>query len=108
MFYPRGGSAQVVRYLVPALERANRPVALVAGSLGAPGDRRHAESFFKHPLLTPVPYDGAVGAHAEGRDPHAEPVPMHPSFEDRPGAPDRVFACLSPAIGNQYCSSLWR
>ena len=100
LFYPRGGSAQVVRYLVPALERAGRPVALVAGSLGEPGDRRHAESFFKHPRLTPVAYDAAVRAHTEGRDPHAQAVPMHPSFEDRPGAPDKVLASLPPALGD--------
>jgi D-inositol-3-phosphate glycosyltransferase len=99
LFYPRGGSAQVVRYLVPALERAGWPVALVAGSLGDPGDRRHAESFFKHARLTSVAYDDAVRAHEEGRDAHAQPVPMHPSFEDRPGAPDKVFASLSPAAG---------
>jgi D-inositol-3-phosphate glycosyltransferase len=99
VFYPRGGSSQVVRYLVPALAAAGWPVALVAGSLGAPGDRRHAESFFKHALLTPVAYDDAVRAHAEGRDPHSAPVPMHPSFEDRPGAPDRVFASLAPEVG---------
>ena len=99
LFYPRGGSAQVVRYLVPALERADRPVALVAGSLGEPGDRRHAESFFKHARLTPVAYDEAVRAHEAGRDAVMEPLPMHPSFEDRPGAPDRVVASLSPSAG---------
>src|SRR6185295_24799 len=27
-------------------------------------------------------------------------IPMHPSFEDRPGAPDPVFAALSPAAGD--------
>jgi D-inositol-3-phosphate glycosyltransferase len=100
LFYPRGGSAQVVRYLVPALESAGWPVSLVAGSLGEPGDRRHAQSFFKHERLTPVAYDEAVRAHAEGRAPHAALVPMHPSFEDRPGAPDRVFASLSPEEGD--------
>jgi D-inositol-3-phosphate glycosyltransferase len=99
LFYPRGGSAQVVRYLVPALEAAGWPIALAAGSLGKPGDRRHAASFFKHPRLTSVAYDEAVRAHVQGRDPHAEPVPMHPSFEDRPGAPDRVFASLTPELG---------
>jgi glycosyltransferase involved in cell wall biosynthesis len=96
LFYPRGGSAQVVRYLVPALERTGWPVALVAGSLGEPGDRRHAESFFKHPRLTAVAYDEALRAHEQGRDPYAADVPMHPSFEDRPGAPDKVFASLGP------------
>ena len=103
MFYPRGGSSQVVRYLVPALVAAGWPVALVAGSLGAPGDRRHAESFFKHAPLTSVAYDDAVRAHAQGRDPHSEPVPMHPSFEDRPGAPDRVFASLAPESATTSC-----
>jgi glycosyltransferase involved in cell wall biosynthesis len=99
LFYPRGGSAQVVRYLIPALERAGWPTALVAGSLGPPGDRRHAQSFFKHARLAAVPYDEAVRAHEQGREPHLEPVPMHPSFEDRPGAPDKVFAALPPAVG---------
>jgi glycosyltransferase involved in cell wall biosynthesis len=100
LFYPRGGSAQVVRYLVPALEAAGWPIALTAGSLGEPGDRRHAASFFKHGRLTAVAYDDAVRAHERGRDAHAEPVPMHPSFEDRPGAPDRVFASIAPEVGD--------
>jgi D-inositol-3-phosphate glycosyltransferase len=106
LFYPRGGSAQVVRYLVPALVRAGWPIDLVAGSLGEPGDRRHAQSFFKHERLTAVAYDDAVRAHSEGRDPHLEPVPMHPSFEDRPGAPDRVFASLSPEVGD-HLTRVW-
>ena len=75
LFYPRGGSSQVVRYLVPALEESGWPVALVAGSLGEPGERTHAESFFKHPRLTTVDYGPALQAHAQGRDPLAEPVP---------------------------------
>jgi len=100
LFYPRGGSSQVVRYLVPALEASGWPVALVAGSLGEPGDRTHAESFFKHAHLTPVDYGPALRAHAEGRDPLAEPVPLHPSFEDRAGAPDRVLAAVPPATGD--------
>ncbi|MGH2979762.1 MAG: glycosyltransferase family 4 protein [Solirubrobacterales bacterium] len=108
LFYPRGGSAQVVRYLVPALERAGWPVALVAGSLGAPGDRRHAQSFFKHARLTPVAYDDAVRAHEEGLDAHAQGVPMHPSFEDRPGAPDKVFASLVPAAGEHQVRAWMR
>jgi glycosyltransferase involved in cell wall biosynthesis len=97
----------VVRYLVPALEAAGWPVALAAGSLGEPGDRRHAASFFKHPRLTPVPYDAAVRAFEQGRDPHAEPLPMHPSFEDRPGAPDRVFASLAPELGD-HLADAWK
>jgi glycosyltransferase involved in cell wall biosynthesis len=30
----------------------------------------------------------------QGRDPMAAPVPFHPSYEDRPDVPDRVFASL--------------
>jgi hypothetical protein len=32
-----------------------------------------------------------------GGDPRAGPRPLHPSFEDRDGAPDRVFATLDDA-----------
>jgi D-inositol-3-phosphate glycosyltransferase len=106
LFYPRGGSSQVVRYLVPALEESGWPVALVAGSLGKPGDRTHAQSFFKHPRLTTVDYGPALEAHAQGRDPLAVPVPMHPSFEDRPGAPDPVLAAVPPATGD-LLAALW-
>jgi D-inositol-3-phosphate glycosyltransferase len=100
LFYPRGGSSQVVRYLVPAIEATGWPVALVAGSLGIPGDRTHAESFFKHPRLTPVDYGPALAAHEQGHDPAAAAMPMHPSFEDRPGAPDPVIAAATPAAGD--------
>lgn len=106
LFYPRGGSSQVVRYLVPTLEDSGWPVSLVAGSLGEPGDRTHAQSFFKHPRLTAVDYGPALRAHAEGRDPLAPPVPMHPSFEDRRGAADPVFAAVPPEAGD-HLTAVW-
>jgi glycosyltransferase involved in cell wall biosynthesis len=106
LFYPRGGSSQVVRYLVPALEQCGWPVALVAGSLGAAGDRTHAASFFKHAHLTTIDYGPALRAHAEGRDPLAAPVPMHPSFEDREGAADPVFAAVAPQAGDRL-TAVW-
>ena len=42
MFFPRGGSAQVVRYLARAIAEGPSPwrPRVVSGSLGAPGDRR--------------------------------------------------------------------
>ncbi len=106
LFYPRGGSSQVVRYLVPALEQSGWPVALVTGSLGEPGDRTHAASFFKHPRLTTVDYGPALRAHAEGRDPLATAMPMHPSFEDRTGAADPVFAAVTPQTGDRL-AAVW-
>ena len=41
-------------------------------------------------VLRTVPYDAAL----EAEDPLLADPPMHPSFEDRPGAPDRVFASV--------------
>jgi glycosyltransferase involved in cell wall biosynthesis len=105
LFYPRGGSSQVVRYLVPALEATGWKVALVAGSLGEPGDRTHAESFFKHERLTAVDYNAAAAAHEQGREAPAGSVPMHPSFEDRAGAADPVFAAVAPATGDHLVAA---
>lgn len=91
MFFPRGGSAQVVRYLARFLPAAGWEARVIAGSLGAPGDPGHAPTFFGPGVdLHPVAYDGAV---ATSRPVRASP-PMHPSFEDRPGAPDPVMAGL--------------
>ena len=42
VFFPRGGSAYVVRYLSPALARAGWSVSLAVGSLGLPGEETHA------------------------------------------------------------------
>ena len=37
LFFPRGGSAQVARYLAPCLSDAGWTVSLVTGSLGVAG-----------------------------------------------------------------------
>ena len=107
MFYPRGGSAQVTRYLSHALENAGWSVSLVAGSLGEPGERTNAETFFRGMPLTAVDYGPAVAAWHAGRDPIAEPVPLHPSYEDRVDAPDRVFAAVSPELG-EHLVQAWK
>ncbi len=88
MFFPRGGSAQVTRYLAAALPANGWDATVLAGSLGAPGDDAHAGTFFEGLDVVAVPYDEAL----EADDPLRADPPMHPSFEDRPGAPDRVFA----------------
>jgi D-inositol-3-phosphate glycosyltransferase len=104
-FYPRGGSAQVARYLSRSLERLGWSVPLVTGSLGERGERTNAETFFKGLDVHPVRYDDAIAAYSVGRDPIAEPVPLHPSFEDRPNVPDRVFAAVSPVLGDHLVSA---
>ncbi len=104
-FYPRGGSAQVARYLSRALVKLGWSVPLVAGSLGERGERTNAETFFAGLDVHPVRYDDAIAAYAEGRDPIAEPIPLHPSFEDRPNVPDRVFASVSPALADHLAGA---
>ena len=92
MFFPRGGSAQVVRYLareIAAVGGRFRP-RVVAGSLGPPGGPADARAFFAGLDLVAVDYDAALAAP----DPIAASPPFHPSYEDRPGAPDRVMAAL--------------
>lgn len=95
MFFPRGGSAQVVRYLARAIAEGPsrwRP-RIVSGSVGPVGGPGHAVSFFAGLHVVPVSYDAALAAS----DPMAASPPMHPSYEDRPGAPDRVMAGLDDA-----------
>jgi glycosyltransferase involved in cell wall biosynthesis len=89
-FYPRGGSAQAARQLAGALPASGWEVAIAAGSLGAPGEPTHAASFYAGLDVTAVDY----GAGLDAPDPLAADPPFQPSYEDRPGAPDRVFAAV--------------
>ncbi len=92
-FFPRGGSAQVARALAGALPCAGWETTLAAGSLGRPGELTHAGSFFSGVEVDPVDYSPAL----ELLDPLAALLPFQPSYEDRPGAPDRVFATVDDA-----------
>ena len=95
MFSPRGGSAHAARTLARQLPALGWKVRVLSGSrvdLGADGDAR---SFYRGLDLHVVDFSDTL------REPHpAHPrdsghlAPMHPSYEDRPGAPDRVFAAL--------------
>lgn len=108
LFYPRGGSAQVVRYLAPALERVDWHTRLVCGSLGGPGERTNAATFFDGFDVRGADYTPAVEAYGRGEDPLAvSPIPLHPSFEDRAGVPDRMFATVSPELGDHIVAA-WK
>ncbi|HEX6676766.1 MAG TPA: glycosyltransferase family 4 protein [Actinomycetes bacterium] len=89
-FFPRGGSAHAARLLAGALPASGWEVAIAAGSLGAAGEPTHAASFYAGLDVTAVDYGAGLGA----ADPPAGAVPFQPSYEDRPGAPDRVFAAV--------------
>ncbi|MGK2936743.1 MAG: glycosyltransferase family 4 protein [Solirubrobacteraceae bacterium] len=81
MFFPRGGSAQVARSLSTELAAHDWDVRIVSGSMPGPGD---ATRFYAGTDLVPVDFS-------------AGDAPMHPSYEDRPGAPDVCFARLDDA-----------
>lgn len=110
LFYPRGGSAQVAAYLSRALAARGCEVHLATGSLGDPGDRGHAATFFdgiEH--VHAFAFDDAIAAwHADpaGADPMDAPLPLHPSFEDRAGVPDRIFTDVSPQQ-HQHAITAW-
>jgi len=90
LFYPRGGSAHVARNLAGTLPDAGWDVTIVSGSVHHPGD---AASFYRGLDVRPVEMTRALAAP----DPMAADPPLHPSYEDRADAPDRVFAGLDDA-----------
>jgi glycosyltransferase involved in cell wall biosynthesis len=83
MFFPRGGSAHVARALAEALPAHGWDVTVLSGSIGG-GGIGDAERFY-------------AGLDVHTVDFGAGEAPMHPSYEDRPGAPDPVFASLDDA-----------
>jgi glycosyltransferase involved in cell wall biosynthesis len=92
-FFPRGGSSHVARALALELPSHGWDVTVVSGSrtdLGAFGD---AARFYAGLDVQPVSFDEAL-ASPDPLDPPPGVAPMHPSYEDRPDAPDRVFAAL--------------
>src|ERR671916_1210645 len=89
-FFPRGGSAHVARNLATALDVCGWHVTVLSGSLSRPGEPGDAREFYAGLDVRPLDMTRALGAP----DPMHVSPPMHPSYEDRPGAPDRVFASL--------------
>jgi glycosyltransferase involved in cell wall biosynthesis len=90
LFYPRGGSAHVARNLATTLPSTGWDVTVLSGSVRLPGHPGDARSFYRGLDVHPVDMTRAL----RSADPMAGSPPMHPSYEDRPGAPDRVFAAL--------------
>jgi glycosyltransferase involved in cell wall biosynthesis len=95
VFFPRGGSAFVARELARGLVDRGADLRLVAGSRhDDPRGMGDARAFYDGVDLREVDFTAALAA--------ADPVtfdgpPLPPSFEDREGAPDRVFASLDDA-----------
>ena len=89
LFFPRGGSAQVACYLARSLPGWD--VTIACGSLGEPSDPSYAGSFYAGLDVRALDYTEWAAAP----DPVA--AGFQPSYEDRPGAPDRVFAGVDEA-----------
>lgn len=93
LFSPRGGSAHVARALARGLRARGNRVTLVAGSGGDLGGYGDARAFYGD--VSAIDFGPALASGAPLRfEGPAGTAPMHPSFEDRPGAHDCVFARL--------------
>src|SRR5215210_7111386 len=90
LFFPRGGSAQVTRYLARSLPEAGWEASIACGSLGSSGDESYAEGFYSGLDVHPLDYTEAASAP----DPLKADPPFQPSYEDREDAPDRVLASV--------------
>jgi glycosyltransferase involved in cell wall biosynthesis len=101
MFFPRGGSAHVARSLAHTLPGAGWEVSIVSGSLSLPGRPGDARAFYRGLDVHPVDFTRALDAE----DPLLADPPLHPSYEDRPGAPDRVFASLPDAVAEHHAAA---
>jgi glycosyltransferase involved in cell wall biosynthesis len=93
LFSPRGGSASAARALARGLRDQGCDVTLVSGSRSDQGPHGDARNFYADARA--VSFDSALASDAPLRfDGPAGTAPIHPSYEDRPGAPDAVFATL--------------
>src|SRR5688572_23272653 len=97
-FFPRGGSAHVVRYLTAALLQSGWHPRILTGCLGDPVELSHAATFFAGLPISAADFTPALDAWRRGEDPLDQPVPLHASYEDKPDAPDRIFAAVSPEL----------
>jgi glycosyltransferase involved in cell wall biosynthesis len=100
MFFPRGGSAHVARALARELPAHGCEMTIVSGSIGA------------NPP-TPQATHGDAERFYAGLDVHAVDfsrgdAPMHPSYEDRPDAPDRVFAAVDDDAYEEHVAAWCR
>jgi len=106
-FYPRGGGAQVARYLSRALVGTPWEPTVFSGSLGSDLEPSCARRFFSNLRLASLDYGPAVLSWVAGGDPMSATVPMHASYEDKPSVPDRQFFDLDDAAFTRQVES-WK
>jgi len=87
----------VARNLARHLPPTGWAPVVLSGSLTLPGRPGDAREFYRGVHVRPLDMTAALGSE----DPMLADPPLHPSFEDRPGAADRVFAALDDAAFEQ-------
>ena len=104
-FFPRGGSAQVARYLCRALSGTRWRPKVFSGSMGTRADDSNARRFFEGVTCEPLDYTAAQSEWRGGGDAMSTAVPMPASFEDKAGVPDRIILGLdNDAFDRQVAS----
>jgi glycosyltransferase involved in cell wall biosynthesis len=93
LFFPRGGSSHVAQNLAAGLPAAGWRPTILSGSLSLPGRPGDARAFYRGLDVHTVDFTPALRAP----DPLRADPPFHPSYEDREGAADQVFARLDDA-----------
>ena len=106
-FSPRGGSAQVARYLCRSLEHTGWAPTLFTGSLGSGLDTGNAAGFFTDLASHTLDYSASHAWWTEGIDPMSHHRPIHASYEDKPDVPDRIFFSLDDGAFQRQVAS-WR
>jgi glycosyltransferase involved in cell wall biosynthesis len=100
-FFPRGGSSHVARSLARELPATGWRPTVLTGSVGPPGGAGNAETFYAGLRVRTVDMTAALTAP----DPMRADPPLHPSYEDRPGAPDRVFCALPDEVAEHHVAT---
>src|SRR3954449_5962827 len=90
LFFPRGGSSHVAHNLASALPAAGWTPSILSGSLRIPGRPGEARAFYAGLDVHTVDFTAALSAP----DPLLADPPFHPSYEERPGAPDPIMCSL--------------
>ncbi|MCU1369815.1 MAG: glycosyltransferase family 1 protein [Ilumatobacteraceae bacterium] len=75
-------------------------MSLAVGSLGVRGVETNARTFFDGLDVHELDATEAAARFEAGGDAIAAPLPMHPSYEDRAGVPDVVFASVAHELAD--------
>ncbi|MFE3455981.1 glycosyltransferase family 4 protein [Nocardiopsis aegyptia] len=107
-FFPRGGSAQVIRYLTDQLTSRGHTSRILSGSLGDSDQLSNAHTFYRGLDVAAMDYTCAAEAYTRGQRSMDGPAPFHPSYEDRgPTAPDRIFTAVAPQT-IKHITAAWK